>query len=34
VDWLRAPDRSSRCDELTEVQRLAAIARADQMLIK
>jgi hypothetical protein len=26
------PDRSSRCDELTEDQRLAAIARADQML--
>jgi hypothetical protein len=32
VDWLRMPDRSSRCDELTEDQRLAAIARADQML--
>jgi len=32
VDWLRAPDRSSRCDELTEEQRLAAVTRADQML--
>ncbi len=25
VDWLRAPDYSSRCDELTEQQRLAKI---------
>lgn len=25
TDWLRAPDRSSRCDELTEEQRLARI---------
>jgi hypothetical protein len=32
VDCLRAPDRSSRCDELTEDQRLAAVSRADQML--
>ena len=32
VQWLRAPDHSSRCDELTEDQRLAAITRADQML--
>lgn len=32
VDWLRTPDRSSRCDELTEEQKLAAVARADQML--
>jgi len=29
---LRAPDHSSRCDELTEQQRLAAVNRADQML--
>jgi len=32
VNWLRAPDHSSRCDELTEEQRLAAATRADQML--
>jgi hypothetical protein len=32
VQWLRAPDHSSRCDELTEDQRLAAVNRADQML--
>lgn len=32
VQWLRAPDHSSRCDELTKDQRLAAISRADQML--
>jgi hypothetical protein len=32
VDWLRAPDRSSRCDELTEQQRLESVKRADQML--
>jgi len=32
VQWLRAPDHSSRCDELTEEQRLAAVTRADQML--
>ena len=32
VEWLRAPDHSSRCDELTEEQRLANVARADQML--
>jgi hypothetical protein len=31
ANWLRAPDRSSRCDELTEDQRLAAVSRADQM---
>ena len=32
VDWLRAPDRSSRCDELTDQQRDAAIGRADELL--
>jgi len=32
VDWLRMPDYSSRCDELTEQERLAAVARADQRL--
>ena len=32
VQWLRAPDHSSRCDELTEQQRLEAVNRADQML--
>jgi len=32
VNWLRAPDHSSRCDELTEDQRLAGVTRADQML--
>ena len=32
VEYLRMPDRSSRCDELTEDQRLAAVNRADQML--
>lgn len=32
VDWLRAPDRSSRCDELTDQQRDAAISRADELL--
>jgi len=32
VEYLRMPDRSSRCDELTEDQRLAAVSRADQML--
>ena len=31
-NWLRAPDHSSRCDELTEDQRLAAVAQADQKL--
>ena len=31
VNWLRAPDRSSRCDELTEDQRVDAITRTDQM---
>jgi len=25
VQWLRAPDHSSRCDELTEQERLAKI---------
>jgi hypothetical protein len=34
VDWLRAPDRSSRCDELTDEQRLANVARADRLLKK
>ena len=32
VQWLRAPDHSSRCDELTEEQRLDAANRADKML--
>ena len=32
VEYLRMPDRSSRCDELTEDQRLEAVTRADQML--
>jgi hypothetical protein len=32
INWLRAPDHSSRCDELTEEQRLASIALADKML--
>jgi len=32
VQWLRAPDHSSRCDELTEQQRLEAVNRADKML--
>jgi hypothetical protein len=32
VQWLRAPDHSSRCDELTEDQRLAGVTRADKML--
>ncbi|WP_353484146.1 hypothetical protein [Haliscomenobacter sp.] len=32
VNWLRAPDHSSRCDELTEDQRREAVNRADQML--
>jgi len=34
VQWLRSPDYSSRCDELTEDQRLAAIARTDRLLKK
>lgn len=32
VNWLRMPDRSSRCDELTEEQRMAAATRIDQLL--
>ena len=32
VQWLRAPDHSSRCDELTDEQRLDAANRADKML--
>jgi hypothetical protein len=32
VQWLRAPDHSSRCDELTDEQRLDAVNRADKML--
>ena len=32
VEYLRAPDRSSRCDELTEQQRLESVKRADEML--
>lgn len=31
-DWLRAPDRSSRCDELTDQQREVAVNRADELL--
>lgn len=34
IDWLRAPDRSSRCDELTDQQREAAVSRADELLNK
>jgi len=33
-DWLRAPDRSSRCDELTDEARQQAVARADKLLLK
>jgi hypothetical protein len=29
VDWLRAPDRSSRCDELTDEQRTELAQRFD-----
>ena len=32
TQWLRAPDYSSRCDELTEEQRLQAAATADKIL--
>jgi hypothetical protein len=32
ADYLRMPDYSSRCDELTEEQRQAAAARADSLL--
>jgi len=32
VQWLRALDHSSRCDELTEQERLEAVSRADQRL--
>ena len=32
ANYLRMPDYSSRCDELTEEQRLASIAKADQLL--
>lgn len=31
-DYLRMPDRSSRCDELTDDQRLAGVRKADQLL--
>jgi hypothetical protein len=31
-DYLRMPDRSSRCDELTDEQRLLAVQKADQLL--
>lgn len=34
ADYLRMPDRSSRCDELTEEQRQAAIVRVEQLLAK
>lgn len=32
ADYLRMPDYSSRCDEMTEEQRQAAAARADSLL--
>lgn len=32
ANYLRMPDYSSRCDELTEEQRLAASSRADSLL--
>lgn len=32
ANYLRMPDYSSRCDELTEEQRLAALSRADSLL--
>lgn len=32
ADYLRMPDRSSRCDELTDDQRLAGVRKADQLL--
>lgn len=32
ADYLRMPDYSSRCDELTDEERLAAAARADSLL--
>lgn len=31
-NYLRAPDYSSRCDELTDEQRALAIAKVDQLL--
>ena len=34
ADYLRMPDYSSRCDELTEEQRLAGVARTDSLLAK
>lgn len=34
IDWLRMPDRSSRCDELTDEQRKAAVDRADALLAR
>jgi hypothetical protein len=33
ADWLRMPDYSSRCDELTDEQRRVNAARADQLLM-
>jgi hypothetical protein len=33
ADWLRMPDYSSRCDELTDEQRQANATRADQLLM-
>ena len=33
ADWLRMPDYSSRCDELTDEQRRANATRADQLLM-
>lgn len=32
ANYLRMPDYSSRCDELTEEQRLASLSRADSLL--
>lgn len=34
ADYLRMPDYSSRCDELTDEQRTAAADRADALLTK
>jgi hypothetical protein len=32
ADYLRMPDYSSRCDEMTDEQRRASVARADALL--
>ena len=34
ANYLRMPDYSSRCDELTEEQRAAGVARADALLTR